>query len=101
MDEYYQTLSQILINNVPGPWVKMQIEAEVGDDWNRSKNLFWDKAEQRGSFAIDDYDDDERLGDTLTALREAMKTPGEKPWSHCTFTLHEDGSFKFNVQYDD
>jgi hypothetical protein len=37
----------------------------------------------------------------LHAIRTQMTIPGQKPWSKCNFTLFPDGTFKFDVEYDD
>ncbi|MEW8563710.1 MAG: hypothetical protein AB2541_16500 [Candidatus Thiodiazotropha sp.] len=83
----------------PQDYKRAWIEAEVGDEWDNQTAWCEGPAGKMQpeippveSFAI---------GDALRDLRSQMTTPGDKPWSRCTFTLYPDSKFNFAVQYDD
>jgi Protein of unknown function, DUF600 len=101
VDIQYQEIASIIENHAPSGWSKIQIPAEVGDDWAEKSYDYWDSNNNQKWFEIEKVDQDIKISRALREIRKQMTIPGQQPWSRCTFTLFPDGKFKFDVEYDD
>jgi hypothetical protein len=96
----YGALANALTVICPNDFTEAKIEAEVHDDW--SKTVYTCKVDSNWSQGLEaPVDADFEVDEALVDIRKAMTVPGQKPWSKCKFTLFPDGTFKFDVEYDD
>jgi hypothetical protein len=99
VDTLYQAMATILTENCPVAFESAWIDAKLDD--GVSQMQYWcESAGGRIQPEIPLLQKSE-LDDALHDLRDGMTLPGQKPWSKCKFTLFPDGTFKFDVEYDD
>jgi hypothetical protein len=99
LDNMYQDIAAVLHNACPAGYTKSWISAEVDDDWNEQE--IWCETQVGKSQPDIDGPSSFRIGEKLQEIRRNMTVPGQKPSTKCTFTLFPDGTFKFDVDYDD
>lgn len=99
MEALYGQIAQTLNSACPTAYRKAWIEAEVGDDWD-DQTLWCETSDDRVQPDLD-AKQSFQVGRNLREIRKSMAIPGQKPWSKCKFTLFPDGTFKFDVGYDD
>ncbi len=96
----YQEMAKILISELPSKWDKAWIKAVTED--SAIETSYFYQAELGSEKWLDpNFSQTDKASDALMSIRESMTIPGQKPWSRCTFTLFPDGTFKFDVEYDD
>jgi hypothetical protein len=99
MEALYQDIAVSLHAACPPGYRSAWIDAEVGDDWD-DQTLWCEDASGRQQPELE-ISASFKVGRSLRKIRDQMTVPGQKPWSKCTFTLFPDGTFKFDVDYDD
>jgi hypothetical protein len=96
----YQSLAKEIIAYLPSGWKKAWIKSEIQDDMSESTYDYED-SDGKDQWFDPDAGNAAAVGRTLRGIRKSMATPGQESWSRCTFTLFPDGTFKFDVEYDD
>ena len=99
MTDHYQQIAVILDEACPDNYSKALIKAVVGDDWDDQE--VWCEIGAHKMQPDIEATKQFNVGRSLRVIRAQMTTPGQEPWSRCTFTLFPDGKFKFDVEYDD
>jgi Protein of unknown function, DUF600 len=100
--DQYNYLSEAIVSSVPQGWQKAWISAdEVEKDTAEITGDYVDHSGQEHWFSIESSDLAYKAADAVMTLNKLMTIPGQKPWSKCKFTLFPDGTFKFDVEYDD
>jgi Protein of unknown function, DUF600 len=84
----------------PSGFEQAQMVAEVADGYSDIRyDCRSQGREQQGLASA--IEQDLKVDAALHELRAQMTIPGQKSWTNCTFTLFPDGTFKFDVEYDD
>jgi hypothetical protein len=99
VDTLYQDIALVLHEACPAGYTKSWISAAVEDDWDEQE--IWCESPSGKTQPDLDGTSSFKVGANLREIRKTMTVPGQKPWSKCTFTLFPDGTFKFDVGYDD
>ena len=100
MEQYYQIFAQALIATCPANYTEARLIAELDQGYSDIRyDCVVEGALQAGLQSK--IEDDLKVDKALHGLRQQMTVPGQEPWSKCVFTLHPDGTFKFDVEYDD
>jgi hypothetical protein len=99
MEALYSILALSLSENCPENFEKAWIDASVEEDFSKQRH----NCLVNGNIVYPDITaiETSKVDDALHDIRKAMTIPGQKPWSKCKFTLFPDGTFKFDVEYDD
>jgi hypothetical protein len=99
MDAHYQVLAEAVVTSCGDKFDLGQIIATVEDDNSEievscQKNKVESFVDPGAQLSWD-------VHRSLSSIRKDMTIPGQKPWSKCKFTLFPDGTFKFDVEYED
>jgi hypothetical protein len=100
VETHYQTLAGAAIEVCPAIFERAQIVAEMEDD-NGSIRYDCQLSDRAIEGLTSDTARDYSVYKAIKSIRTQMTIPGQKPWSKCKFTLFPDGTFKFDVEYDD
>lgn len=96
----YNQLAQALLSICPADFTEAEIVATLDTGWSETKyNCRTRSGFQSGLGAPAELDF--RVDEALHNLRNLMQQSGQEPWSACVFKLHPNGTFKFEVSYED
>jgi hypothetical protein len=99
--DFQQDIATRLARNIPSvAWEQAWVEGEVEASSSELEFAFKTKSKEE-NWIVPDFDDTDAISKKLFVIRQSMTLPGQKPWSKCKFTLFPDGTFKFDVEYDD
>jgi hypothetical protein len=90
----------ILVENVPSAWVSAWADVEVQDD---NAGQTYDYVTPEGEtkwFDVEDMDQSFAIFHALCDVRDFMAAQTGQTWKKVRFTVHRDGTFKTEFQYD-
>jgi hypothetical protein len=96
----YPEIGDILAASVSGPWDRIVLDAEVGDDWARFRAVaVCGGSEERGV----NLRRVTRLRELFQQLRATTRVVAsdQSDWTTATFTLNHEGSFEVHFDYAD
>jgi hypothetical protein len=100
LDIAYQIFSSALVAACPPGFEQGQLVAEMADGYSDIRyDCRVNGVDRIGLESA--IEQDLQVDAALHQLRTQMTIPGQKPWSKCKFTLFPDGTFKFDVEYED
>jgi hypothetical protein len=99
MESSYSAIALALGPNCPSGFSKAMLTARLAEGF--SDQEFWCEVIGKETQPDLPTQDGWKIHQELQKLQSAMTIPGQKPWSKCKFTLFPDGTFKFDVEYDD
>ena len=97
----YQALASEILQHCPAGFASAKLSGSIDDGDVATVQLTYEtldgtleRPRVRGVHAFN-------ISNSLFDLQKKMQRPGEQPWTRFIFTLHGDGKFKFDVEYDD
>jgi hypothetical protein len=100
-DTHFHEVAQALANSAPAGWTKAKVSTAIEADSLSTSEYDYVDADGREQWFDPDAATAAAVGRNLRALRTSAIEQGQAAWSRCTFVLSNDGSFKFDVKYDD
>lgn len=98
---HFEQVAQALAGSAPAGWVQAKVSTEIDQDALSTSAYDYVDGEGREQWFDPDAGTAAAVGRNLRAIRSSAVEQGQAAWSRCTFVLSNDGSFKFDVQYDD
>ena len=100
IDDRCRCVAKVLVKHVPASWSAAWADVVVNDDHTRQT---FDYADEQGTehwFSVEDDDDVELIYRSLRDVRDFMAEQTGQTWKKVRFTVHRDGTFRTEFQYD-
>lgn len=112
MEQIYQQVANILVNIIPEEWEKIYLYAEMREGYkkvffyyyplNGDKPIYSLDITELFNISEDEFDEQEnKLYNCFTDLREEFKEQEQDEWTNLTFFLDNTGEMKINYGYED
>lgn len=112
MEEIYQQVASIIVNIIPEDWKEIYLYAEIREGYkkvffyyypfNGGKPIYSLDITELYNVNEDEFDEQEnKLYNCFTRLREEFRELDQDEWTNLTFILDNTGKMRVNYGYED